>query len=51
MWNFKSLKILKLIQNLELSRVIYHIWMGYNVHNVLKKQVITYCTKKTKTKS
>jgi hypothetical protein len=44
MWNPKTLKIQKkfqkLIQIFKTSKVLYHIKMGYNIHDVLNKTVV-----------
>jgi hypothetical protein len=45
MWKLKSLKIQRTFQNFKTSKVLYHIWMGYNVHDVWRRIVVYYTRK------
>jgi hypothetical protein len=42
-WNFETLKIQNMFQIFKFSKMFYHIYMGYNVHDVLNK-ILVYNT-------
>jgi hypothetical protein len=43
MWNLKFLEIKNISENLKFSKVLYHMWMGCDVHDIQNK-VVDYDT-------
>jgi len=46
LWKFKVCTHLK-IHNFTTSKMFYQIWMGYNVHDVLKIYILYYICKES----